>query len=76
MKLRRYKLNKSRITLLRDQMTEQVAKNEPLNTRKMVEMIIQLNRVLNDFVQEDGYSNTSATAQMPIVYEITPKKSN
>lgn len=72
--MKRKELNKTRVELIRDTVVEHVAKKQPMNIRKLLDITVLLNRILSDMEEDPGLeSNVTTTVDVPVKYHIKRK---
>jgi len=72
--MKRKELNKTRVELIRDTVVEHVAKKQPMNVRKLLDITVLLNRLLSDMEEDPGFeSNVTTTVDVPVKYHVKRK---
>ena len=72
--MKRRELNKTRVELIRDTVVDHVAKKQPMNVRKLLDITVLLNRLLSDMEEDPGLeSNVTATVDAPVKYHVKRK---
>lgn len=72
--MKRKELNKTRIELIRDTVVEHLAKKQSMDTRKLLDVTILLNRILSDMEEDPGFeSNVTTTVDAPVKYHVKRK---
>ncbi len=72
--MKRRELNKTRVELIRDTVVEHVAKKQPMNVRKLLDITVLLNRLLSDMEEDPGFeSNVTTTVDVPVKYHVKRK---
>jgi len=72
--MKRKELNKTRVELIRDAVVEHVAKKQPMNVRKLLDITVLLNRILSDMEEDPGFeSNVTTTVDVPVKYHVKRK---
>ena len=72
--MKRRELNKTRVELIRDTAVDHIAKKQPMNIRKLLDITVLLNRILSDMEEDPGFeSNVTATVDAPDKYHVKRK---
>ena len=75
--MKRRELNKTRVELIRDTVVDHIAKKQPMNIRKLLDITVLLNRLLSDMEEDPGFeSNVTATVDAPVKYHVKRKAKN
>lgn len=72
--MKRRELNKTRVELIRDAVVDHVAKKQPMNVRKLLDITVLLNRILSDMEEDPGFEgNVTTTVDVPVKYHVKRK---
>ena len=72
--MKRKELNKTRVELIRDTVVDHVAKKQPMNVRKLLDVTVLLNRILSDMEEDPSLeSNVTTTVDVPVKYHVKRK---
>jgi len=72
--MKRKELNKARVELIRNSMIEHIAKKQPMDIRKLLDLTVLLNRLLSDMEEDPSLeSNVSTTVDAPVKYHVKRK---
>jgi len=72
--MKRKELNKARVELIRNSMIEHIAKKQPMDIRKLLDLTVLLNRLLSDMEEDPSLeSNVSTTVDVPVKYRVKRK---